>query len=82
MDFVSHFVDDLMRRGNVLRDSMVLTLEGARVLSCEDPLMGVFLKQTTVLAVAQEWPTEQRPVFYVVLSIDEETGHPPDVLWS
>lgn len=54
MDFVFHFVDDLMRRGNVLRDSMVLKAKGARVVNCGDPGMGEFLRHASALEVAEE----------------------------
>ena len=53
MDFGSHFVDDLMKRGNVLTDLMVLKLKGAKVVKCRDGTMAVFLLHESALEVVE-----------------------------
>jgi hypothetical protein len=82
MGFVSHFVDDLRRRGNVLRGSMVLELDAATIVSSGNATTRAVLEQKQVAEAVEGRLRGPQPSFYVVVSTDGGTGHLQDVLWT
>jgi len=82
MGFVSHFVDELRRRGSALRGSLELEFRAATTLNNEDVARGAFREQWSVAEVEKGYLREPQPSSCVVLLTDEEIAHLQDVLWS
>jgi hypothetical protein len=83
MGFVSHFVDELRRRGSALRGLLEPELRAATTLNNEDVARGAFREQwRSVAEVEKEYSRELQPSSCVVLLTDEEIAHLQDVLWS